>query len=75
MVRDEMMYKNGKSVVQTVCAQGALGQQELVGQEAGKASWKQGCGQEWDSGVEEGYMWKIPSRGPGAGSFGKHSSI
>lgn len=51
------------------------GKRSLAGQEAGKLSGRDGLGQDWDSRVEERTTWRIPSRGPGAGSFGKHSSI
>ena len=69
--------KKAESVVQIVhmCSRSFQAKGIWVRQEAGEASWRDGCGQDWDSRVKERSLWRIPNEGPGVGSFGKHFCI
>lgn len=66
--------RNVKLVVQTL-SKDLPGKRSWAGQEAGEAFSKRrvwaGLGQQIGGGVQG----RIPSRGPGAPSFGKHSSV
>ena len=69
--------KKAESVVQIIhmCSRSFQAKRIWVRQEAGGASWRDGSGQDWDSRVKERSLRRIPGKGPGVGSFGKHFCI